>query len=521
MPFIDIQGEIPTSLDAFTTYQVYNGLDSAVTAQLLPIMRAKLNDNHLTVYRREIRVLALCLEMSTKGFPIDQMCLAELLYALEKDGKKALARLHKFCAAVGFKPINPRSPGEKGDVAQLFYHHLGLPEVHEYDRKTKQRKVSTDAKALEKLRTNYPIAAPFVNAILAYREAAKMASVFKRGLEQSPVVLRCNFSPSGTETGRLSSQQNPYGRGTNAQNLTDRVRQTICAPDGFAILNFDLKTAESIAVGFVARCAAYIDACLTGDLHTSVARLNWPSLDWTGDLAHDKEIAERPYYRHFSFRDMAKRGGHGTNYYGTPRTMAIHLKLPTRVLEDFQAAYFSSFPEIAEWHLEVIARIQREGVITTAMSRERRFWGRPDDAATHREAIAFEPQSLVGDIMNEGLIQVQTWLLKECREAATFIGRNGRLIPFTPAVADLRAQVHDAGVFLVPIDGIDYIAKEIQTRLSVPVDFGSMGIMTIPSDITIGRRWCKKPKSSGDRYMSEGLVPFKPLSGQKPHWLKS
>lgn len=499
MPYIETEGEIPANLDAFTTYQAYNVLDCAVTAQLLPVMLPKLNANQQQTYRREIRVLALCLELSSKGFPIDQMCLAELLYSLEKDERKALQIFHRFCAAVDFRPANPRSTK---DIAELFYNHLGLPEIYDYDRKTKSRKVSTDIKALEKLRTNYPIAVPLVNAILAYREAAKMGSVFKRGLEPTTGVLRCNFSPTGTETGRLSSQQNPYGRGTNAQNLTDRIRQVICAPEGFAILNFDLKTAESIAVGFISGCKAYIDACLSGDLHTAVAKLNWKHLPWTGDLSRDKTIAERPYYRHFSYRDMAKRGGHGTNYYGTPRTMAIHLKLPTRTLEEFQTAYFGAFPEIQQWHLDVIARIQRDGAITTALGRERRFWGRPDDAATHREAIAFEPQSLVGDIMNLGLIEAQLWLKKHCPEAS------------------LVAQVHDAGVFIVPINGLDEIAKEIQTRLIVPVDFGSLGTMIIPSDISIGRRWCKKPKESGDRYMREGLVPFNPGTGQSLHWLQ-
>lgn len=494
MPFIDIQGEIPTNLDPFTTYQAYNNLDSCVTAQLLPVMSGKLNDNHWTVYHRETNVLALCLELSTKGLPIDQMSLAELLWALEKDQNKALKRLHLFCEAVGFRPINPRSPGEKGDVAQLFYNHLGLPEVYEYDRKTKQRKVSTDIKALEKLRTNYPIAMPLVNGILAFREAAKMASVFKRGVEPSRSVLRCSFSPSGTETGRLSSQQNPYGRGTNAQNLTDRVRQVVCAPSGFAILNFDLKTAESIAVGYISGDEAYIKACLEADLHTAVAKLNWPKLPWTGVEERDKSIAERPYYRHFSYRDMAKRGGHGTNYYGTPRTMAIHLKLPTRVLEEFQDAYFGAFPKIQEWHLDVISRIQREGAITTALGRERRFWGRPDDPATHREAIAFEPQSLVGDIMNLGLIEAQDWCLRNAPEVS------------------LVAQVHDAGVFLCPLDGISEIALEIQKRLIIPVDFGPLGSMIIPSDITVGRRWNKKPKTGGNRYMKEGLVGWQPGS---------
>lgn len=180
MPFILVKGEVPTNLDAFTTYQAYNVLDSAVTAQLRPVMWDKLNDNHKKTYRREIKVLALCLELSTKGFPIDQMCLAELLYSLEKDERKAQARLDRFTEAIGFRSINPRSTV---DVPELFYKFLGLPEIYEYDRKTKQKKISADVKALEKLRTNYPIAAPFVNAILACREARKMGSVFKRGLE--------------------------------------------------------------------------------------------------------------------------------------------------------------------------------------------------------------------------------------------------------------------------------------------------------------------------------------------------
>lgn len=515
MPFIEMCGEIPSGLDSFTTYQAYNCLDSAITAQLLPVILSNMNENHRRTYDHErLRVLPLCLELSTKGLPIDQMCLAELLYALEKDERKAQSRLHQFCAAVDFRPINPRSVK---DVAELFYTHLGIPEIYEFDRKTHARKISTDIKALEKIRAAYPIAVPLVNAILAIREASKMASVFRRGIEHRGAVLRCSFSPTGTETGRLSSQQNPYGRGTNAQNLTDRIRQTITAPDGYAILNVDLKTAESIAVGYISGCRAYIDACLTGDLHTAVAKLNWRDLPWVGDLKADKRIAEQPYYRHFTFRDMAKRGGHLTNYYGQPRTMGMHLKLPTKTCEEFQDGYFQAFPEIKTWHYETIAEIQRSGILVTPFGRERRFWGRPDDQATHREAIAYRPQSLVGDTMNEGLVRVLELLQKECREAASFIGRNGKLIPYTLRTLDLRAQVHDSGVFIIPIEGLDTLAPMIQAALCVPVPFGSLGDMCIPSDVMVGKRWCKKPKSNGDRYMQQGLVDWKP--GQPLHWL--
>lgn len=508
MPFIDVPGAVPTDLNSFDNYQVYNCLDSAITAQLVPAMSEQLNQNTAKTYRREMELQSLCLEMSAGGFTIDQMFLAHLGYELEKDYTRALSILHKFCEAVGCRLINPRSTT---DVPFLFYEHLGLPPIYEYDRKTKQRKVSADVKALEKLRQNYPIAMPFVNAILWYREASKMASVFSRGLEPKYATLRCNFSPSGTETGRLSSQQNPYGRGTNAQNLTDRVRQVICAPKGWAIVNFDLVTAESLGVGFISKCRKYIDGCLQGDIHTVVCRLVWPDLPWTGDLKADKALAESPFYRHFSYRDMGKRGGHGTNYFGTPRTMAMHLKVETKLIEFFQNQYLGNldlgiegaFPEIRQWHLDTIARVQRDGVIVNALGRERRFWGRPDDAATWREAIAYNPQSLIADVMNEGLKQAFAWLM---RYAPHIAKRTWKEFGTGP----LNAQVHDAGVFLLPIDEVHDLVPKINEQLHYPVDFGDMGVMTIPFDASIGKRWNKKPKKGGDRYSLQGQTGYTP-----------
>lgn len=495
MPSLIIEGEIPADLSPFTTYQVYNVLDSAVTAQLFPVMHSKLNANHLTVYEREMRLQSLCLELSSKGFPINQMSLAELLWALEKRTKRATDVLQRFCAAIDFGPLNPNSPKQ---VADLFYSHLNLQPIYEYDRKNDRRRLATDVKALEKLRAQYPIAAPFVNAILEAKQSNKMASVFKRGLEPKTGNLRCSFG-MGTETGRLNSFQNPYGRGTNGQNLTDEIRQVISAPDGYVIVNADLKTAESIAVGFLSADRGYIDACLSGDLHTAVAKLNWPELPWTGNLAEDRAIAEQIYYRHFTYRDMAKRGGHGTNYYGTARTMAMHLKLTTAIVQAFQDAYFAAFPGIAAWHLAIIAQIQQTGVLTTPMGRERRFWGRPDDPATHREAIAYGPQSLVADLWNEGLMQLQRWIIAQ-RDSGVQLAR----------LPDNRAQVHDSGVFLLPLDAVHDLIPIMRRELSYPVDFGDLGTMTIPVDFTIGKTWNKKPKGTATRWNALGQRDYSP-----------
>lgn len=497
MPCIIMEpGVIPEGLTAFQQYQAYNCLDSCVTAQLLPVMLPMLNENTARTYARERRVASLCLEMSRKGFPVDQMACLELLRVLELEASKAKNALHLFCIAVWGPLLNPNSWQQ---VESFFYEFLSLPPIWKYDHKTKQRKRGTDRDSLEKLRDQYPSVQPFVNSILAFREATKLAGVFKKGLEPRTGRLRCSFSPSGTESGRLSSQTNPFGRGTNAQNLNDRVRRVVRAPDGFIFAYPDLKTAESFVVGFRSGCRAYINACAS-DLHTTVSKLVWGNLPWTGVLAKDKAIAEKQFYRHFSYRDMAKRGGHLTNYYGQAPMMSTHLKVDRKLCEAFQQEYFEAFPEIKDWQLEVIARVQQEGKITTIMGRERMFWGRAEDSGTHREAIAHEPQSTVADVMNEGLMRVQEWLMRE-GDYARIMANND---------AGLLAQVHDAGLFLIPLDGAEEILSTILRLMVVPIEWPGMGTMTIPAEMSIGLNWGKQKDKN-----PAGLAPWHP--GQSIH----
>ena len=158
-------------------------------------------------------------------------------------------------------------------------------------------------------------------------------------------------------------------------------------------------------------------------------------MPWTGVLDEDKDVAEQNAYRMFSWRDLMKKGGHATNYYGKPPTLqkvAFLGQTTIAFVKEFQSKYFAAFPEIQDWHLATIAEIQMTGKLVTPLNRERRFWGRSDDPATHREAIAFKPQSLIADVMNEGLMQVQAWLLRNCRESRMYVGRNGRLLPWKP-----------------------------------------------------------------------------------------
>lgn len=202
---------------------------------------------------------------------------------------------------------------------------------------------------------------------------------------------------------------------------------------------------------------------------------------------------------------MAKRGSHASNYLGTPRTVASHLKVPTALIEAFQTNYFSAFPGIPTWQLDTIARVQRDGVLVTPLSRERRFWGRPSDTATHREAVAHVPQSLVADVMNEGLMAVQQWLLRECRHVHDLPVRLGGGVRYTRG--GLLGQFHDAGLFLLPSSEAEAMLPELLRRIVFPVDFGPLGVMSIPAEALVGRRWSKAKQKKG---LTDGLRDWKP-----------
>jgi hypothetical protein len=210
----------------------------------------------------------------------------------------------------------------------------------------------------------------------------------------------------------------------------------------------------------------YLDACESGDLHTEVCRLVWSALQWTGDLRRDREIAERPFYRQHSYRHMSKVLGHGTNYLGTPITMAKHTKIDTGIIKEFQARYFRAFPSHGKWHARVGTDLSRDGFLVSLMGRRRHFLGRLQDPATIREAIAFDPQSSLGDILNRGMLQV-----------------------WRADVVQLLMQIHDAILVQYPAEQEDEIIPQLKRLISVPVELAHDRTLIIPYEVKTGWNW--------------------------------
>ena len=57
--------------------------------------------------------------------------------------------------------------------------------------------------------------------------------------------------------------------------------------------------------------------------------------------------------------------------------------------------------------------LQATGNLITPFGRRRQFWGRLDDEHYARKAIAYLPQSTIGDLLNKGLYRVWSELFQK------------------------------------------------------------------------------------------------------------
>jgi DNA polymerase I-like protein with 3'-5' exonuclease and polymerase domains len=166
---------------------------------------------------------------------------------------------------------------------------------------------------------------------------------------------------------------------------------------------------------------------------------------------------------------VAKKLGHGTNYYGTPRTMAKHAHAPVPLIENFQHAYFSAFPCIKAWHSHVIHQIETTGVLYNLFGRRRHFFGRGNDASTHRKAIAFNPQSSTGEEIDRGIMNL--WKDTDSR------------------TVQLLLQVHDSILFQIPFSEHADLIPYCLDKLKIEIELAGGRKFHVPLEAKVGWNW--------------------------------
>jgi DNA polymerase I-like protein with 3'-5' exonuclease and polymerase domains len=196
---------------------------------------------------------------------------------------------------------------------------------------------------------------------------------------------------------------------------------------------------------------------------------------------------------------MSKVAGHGSNYGGTARTLGRQMKVEEKFLTVFQAKYMGgeipqksllrwdmrdvisegervkdmvvfegAFPGIRDWHDEVRHELQTTGVLTTPLGRKRQFWGRLNDDATFRKALAYVPQSTIGDLLNMGLWHVWNQL--------------------DPHDLQILGQGHDAIVAQVREDDFDRVVSRVQELMTIPIPVRGRQ-MVVPVEMVAGQNW--------------------------------
>jgi DNA polymerase I len=436
--------------------QVYNGLDCCVTAEILDVLLPQLDKTTAATYDFSRSLQGPVFDMRLRGVKIDMGRRTEVLgeFASKVDRwESALERL--VAEGAGFYGFSWRA---WQSLHKLFYDIYRIPPI-----KTKEGKRTADRNALEKLEA-YRIARPIVRYMEILRDLDKKMDVLTMELDDDGRI-RSSYNIAGTNTGRFSSSFNEFGAGGNLQNIEESLRSIFISDTGMKLANFDAEQGESRIVGAIEwnlfHNAEYLDACESDDVHLTVAHMC--------GLGPDK-------------RQMCKVLGHGTNYGGKPQTMSNHTHIAIPIIVDFQRKYFQAFPGHQKWHSWVEQQLLSHGRLVSLMGRKRYFFGRRDADDTLREAIAYDPQGSLADIVNQGMLRV--WRSGDCQ---------------------LLMQNHDSILVQYPEEMEDEIIPKVAAQLhnELLLKFGRT--LTVPYSCKVGWNWGIHSESNPD-----GLQSYKP-----------
>lgn len=500
------------------TSWMYNGLDCCLTLEIRDRLREDIErepENVQETYATALRKMPPVLYMNARGLRVNSGYLAQSV----NEYKRALAHIQAnfdlLCDGVLGYTVNWRSPVQ---MKSLFYDRFGLKAVRK--RNAQGFFVPTvNAEALEKF-SEHTYIRVFCTHILAMRDIAKKLG-FLEADRDGDGRRRTSLNIAGTDTGRFSSAIGAFGAGGNLQNVENQLRRPFVPDSGMVFVNVDLEQADARNVA--ARiweifydshgpelAGRYLDACESGDLHSAVTQMVWPDLNWTGDPDHNKfTVAGETFYREHSYRDMAKRLGHGTSYFGMPKTMALHTKTAVNIIDEFQQRFFEAFPLIGSydkakaknqseilnmveaadnWHGWVLRQLRDTGSITNLFGRRRIFFDRWRDLRTFRAAVAYDPQSSTGEELDRGWLN----LWDNMREA------------------ELLIPVHDSILFQIPMEGMNELIPQALKLLKVTKLLRGDREFTVPLEAKVGWNWAdaKKDKETGLWKNEYGLKPW-------------
>jgi len=425
------------------TWWTYNCRDCVATYEIAEVLLHARESRNLrrTVYGTPSEIqqhLSMPVARSSaRGIRVDHDMRARLAFMLQED----IASNQMWIEQVLGHNLNVRSTPQ---MRKLFYDELRQEKI--LDRKTKSPTLGADV--LEIYGKRDILLRPLCGAINHQRSLANALTVCLQPLDADG-RFRCQYTIPGTETYRFASSSDPFGFGTNGQNITSgeraeldwplpNLRKCFIPDDGFVLGEFDLPQADARVVAWEAEDKSLIDHFLNP---------NSPNLHYVnGEIIFGKAPKKGTlnYY-------LAKQGVHLTHYGGTPNVLARTLGITVREADSFQKRYFSVRTGIPKWHRRVEFQLAKCRYVENAYGYRRFYFDRIDGLL--KEALAWIPQSTVAIATNIGILNITD---------------DPEL---TRARVRFLLQVHDSSVFEWPTYLNNWVKPRLHRHLTVTVPY--------------------------------------------------
>ncbi|MEG1682918.1 MAG: DNA polymerase I [Oscillospiraceae bacterium] len=394
--------------EAITVWVRHVATVEALYEALPPLLREQ---NLWTLYETvELPLCPVLAEMEHTGFRADAGELRR--FGEELNGK--MQTLEAEIYALAGETFNINSPKQLGVI---LFEKLNLPP----DKKTKSG-YSTGVDVLEKLRTQHPI----VDAVLQYRQYAKLKSTYADGLLKvlgADGRIHTGFQMTVTATGRLSSTEPNLQNIPTRTELGSELRRMFVPDPGLVLVDADYSQIELRLLAHIADDKAMQDAFLSGtDIHTVTAsQVFHVPLD---EVTH-------------TMRSSAKAVNFGIVYGISPFSLAQDIGVSNWEAKEYIDSYFETYAGVKRYMTEIVERAKQDGYVETLYHRRRAL---PELKASNfnmrsfgeRVALNMPIQGTAADIMKLAMVAVWRRLRAEGLQARLILQVHDELIVECP-----------------------------------------------------------------------------------------
>lgn len=393
----------------------------------------------------ELPLVFTLFEMEQTGMEVNQACLAEQSRLLSEGIEELTKKIYHMAG----EEFNINSPKQLGVI---LFEKLKLP----YGKKTKTG-YSTSADILEKLRSEDPI----VEAILEYRQLAKLKSTYADGLSvfiRPDGRIHSKFNQMITATGRLSSTDPNLQNIPVRMELGRKIRKAFVPKKGCCFVDADYSQIELRILAHLSGDETLIAAYRKeADIHRLTA----------------SQVLHIPYEEVTpAQRSSAKAVNFGIIYGISSFGLGQDLNISRKEAEDYINRYFESYPKIKKYLDGLVEQAKNLGYVTTMFGRRRPV---PEISSSNfmqrsfgeRIAMNSPVQGTAADIMKIAMNRVEERLYRENLGARVVL------------------QVHDELLVETPLPKVEQVKKILREEMAAAAQLS----VPLEVSVSVGNDW--------------------------------